>query len=163
MSLSDQHEERCELHCSLQLLREVPIFTGLAPEFFRVMAYLCERQVFGPEQVMLTMGESAEAAVILVRGNARIERGERHIATVSKGLCVGGLALLGQFQWTYSLRAITEVECLLLPRRKILPQFMAQPKALALVARELIGAVVDWDQRQLDRPGEVRSYGLGML
>ena len=163
MSLSELNEEQCELHSSLQLLRDVPVFNGLAPEFFRVMAYLCERHLFAAEQVILTRGETAEAAVVLVRGSARIELGERQVATLDKGSFVGGLALLGQFRWLYSLRAATEVECLVLPRRTFLPQFMARPDALAVLAGKLVGSVVGWEQRQLERPGEERSYGLGML
>ena len=75
----------------------------------------------------------------------------------------GGLALLGQFRWLYSLRAETEVECLLLPKHKFLPQFLAQPDALVVVARELIGAVVAWEQRQLEQSGGKLCYGLTML
>jgi CRP-like cAMP-binding protein len=127
------------------------------------LAYLCERQIFPENQFMQREGEIADMAVILVRGAAHILHGGRQIATVEKGSCVGGLALLGQFRWLYSLRAETEVECLLLPRHKFLPQFMAQPDALMAVARGLIGTVVAWEQRQLERPGEMRSYGLSML
>ncbi len=134
MSLSDQHEGQCELHCAMHILRDVPLFAGLAPEFFRVMAYLCERQIFAAGQDILVMGDAAEMAVVLVRGDARIERGGRHVAMRGKGSCVGGMALLAEFRWLYALRAETEVECLLLPRHKFLPQFMARPDALAVLA-----------------------------
>lgn len=163
MSLSEKNEEQCELHASLQLLRDVPIFAGLAPEFYSVMAYLCERRFFAADQVILAAGEAAEGALVLVRGSARIEHGELQIATLDRGACIGGLALLGNFHWLYSLRTVTEVECLLLPRRSILPQFKARPDALALLVGNLVGAVVGWDQKQLESPGEERSYGLGMI
>lgn len=163
MSLSDQPEAQCELHCAMHILRDVPLFAGLAPEFYRVMAYLCERQVFAAGQEILALGDAAEAAVVLVRGDARIEYGERQVAIRGKGSCVGGMALLADFRWLYSLRAETEVECLLLPRRKFLPQFMARPDALAVLAGKIVAAAVDWERRQLEFGGEACAFGLGML
>jgi CRP/FNR family transcriptional regulator, cyclic AMP receptor protein len=163
MNLSGKQEETCELQRSMQLIKNVPLFSALSPDFFRVLAYLCERQTFSEKQIIQREGEMADAAMVLVRGTAHIFRGDRHVATIGKGQCVGGLSLLGRFRWLYSLRAESEVECLLLPRHKVLPQFMARPDALISVAGELIGAVVDWDQRQLERPEEMSAYGLGMV
>jgi len=163
MNLSDQLEGQCELECNLRLLRELPIFGELAPELVRVMAYLCEREVFAQGQSILSVNEPAEGAVILVRGTACFERGTRRISTVSEGKCVGGLALLGRFRWLYTLRAETDVECLLLPRRKLLPQLFAHPEALVIVARELIGGVVQWDQQCLERGCETDTHGPGAL
>lgn len=163
MNLSDQPEGQCELEYNLRLLRELPVFAGLAQELLRVMAYLCEREVFAQGQSILTVNEPAEGPVLLIRGTAGIEHGSRRVATVSEGMCVGGLALLGRFRWLYTLRAETEVECLLLPRRKLLPQFFAQPEALLNVAQGLIGGVVQWDQQRLERGGEVLGQGPGVL
>lgn len=163
MSLLEQNEGRCDLHCCMQILRDVPLFAGLSSEFFRVMAYLCERQAYGAGQVILAAGETAETAVIVVRGDARIEREGRRIATLAKGSCVGGMALLGKFRWLYSLRAETEAECLLLSRRKFLPQFVARPDALAVLAGNVAGAVVAREQHRLEYPGDELSYGSGMI
>jgi CRP-like cAMP-binding protein len=163
MNLSDQPDGLCELECNQRLLREQPIFAELTPELLRVVAYFCERETFAPGQTILAEGEPAEAAVIVVRGEVRIERDGRGLAVVPAGKCVGGMALLGRFRWIYDLRAETEVECLLLPRRKLLPQLLAQPVALASVARELVAGVVMWDLQRLERAGETRAAGPGMI
>jgi len=163
MSLSAQNEGRCDLHCCMQILRDVPLFTGLSSDFFRVMAYLCERQSYGADQVILAAGETAETAVIVVRGDVRIEREGRRVATLAKGSCVGGMALLGKFRWLYSLRAETELECLLLYQRKFLPQFIARPDALAVLAGNVAEAVVARERRQLEYPLDELSYGSSMI
>lgn len=158
------HEEICELQRSINLLKNISVFSGLTPDFCRVLAYLCERQIFAPHQMILNQGESADGAVIVVKGTAHMELLERgNVAVVEKGACVGALALLGKFRWLYSLRAETELECLLLPRHKFLPQFMAQPDALLSVTQGLIGEVVFWEKGQLELAGGSRSYGLAML
>ena len=163
MNLSDQPDGQCELEHNQRLLREQPIFAELAPELLRVVAYFCEREVFSPGQPILAEGEPADSAVIVVRGEARIERGGRRMAAVPAGRCVGGMALLGRYRWVYDLRAETEVECLFLPRRKLLPQLLAQPVALASVARELVAGVVLWDRQRLERVGEAQAEGPGVI
>ena len=163
MNFTDPHDEQCELHGNLQVLKNIKIFSEIAPDFLQVMAFLCERQIFAPEQTILTVGEPAETALILIRGTARIKDGDFEIATVGQGECVGGLALLGRFQWLYSVQAVTEVECLALPQRTFLPQFMAQPATLTTVARELISAIVEWDRRRLTHPEKKSPEGLSML
>ncbi len=163
MNLSDQPDGQCELESNQRLLREHPIFAELAPELLRVIAYFCEREVFAPGQTILAEGEQADSAVIVVRGEARIERGGRRLDAVSEGKCVGGMALIGRFRWVYDLRAETEVECMLLPRRKLFPQLLAQPEALASVARELVAGVIMWDRQRLERAGEAQAGGPGMI
>jgi CRP/FNR family transcriptional regulator, cyclic AMP receptor protein len=163
MTFTDPHDGQCELHGNLQALKKIQYFSTIAPDFLQVMAFLCERKIFAPEQTMLTKGEPAEAALILIRGSACIKDGEAEIVTVHQGECVGGLTLLGRFQWLYSLQAVTEVECLVLPRRTFLPQLMAQPATLATVVRELISVIVEWDQRRLAHPEKKSPEGLSML
>lgn len=163
MNLSDQLDGQCELDCNIRLLREFPPFRELAPELLRVMAYLCEREVFALGQNIMTEGEPADGAVILIRGMASVEHASGRVSGMGEGTHAGGLALFGQFRWVYTVRAETEVECLLLPRRKLLPQFFAQPEALVSVTRELIGGVIQWDQQRLDHGGEVQGQGPGAL
>lgn len=144
-------------------MKDLPVFSSLAPELLRVMAYLGERQVYAPGQIILAAGEPAETTVIMVDGTARIEAGDKDIATVTNGMCVGAMALLGRFRWLSSLRAESESICLLLPRRKFLPQLMAQPDALALVVQELIGLIIGWEQGRIQRDGDRESSGLDMI
>lgn len=164
MISSEQPEtHECELDCNLRMLRELPFFAELSPELLRVMAYLCEREAFVPGQVVLEAGQPAETAVAVISGMAGIEREGRRVGGVSEGMCVGGLALLGRYRWLYTLRAETEVECLLMHRRKLLPQLQAQPEALAAVARELIDSVVFWDLQRLERGADEDVHGPGVL
>lgn len=154
---------QCELDCNLRVLRELPLFSGLSPELLRVMAYLCEREILAPGQVAVESGHAAEGALAVIDGTLAIERGGRRLGAMSEGMCAGGLALLGDFRWVYTLRAETPAECLVLPRRRLLPQLMAQPGSLAAVARELAGSVVMWDLRRLERGVDADVHGPGLL
>jgi CRP-like cAMP-binding protein len=164
MILSDRPENHeCELDCNLRVLRELPFFVELPSELQRVMAYLCEREVFAPGQAVWEEGQPSETAVAVVSGSLLIVRDGAVVGRVSQGMCAGGLALLGAFRGLYALRAEVETECLLMPRRKLLPQLLAQPEALAAVARELVRSVVLWDQQRLERGADPGVHGPGAL
>jgi len=159
MNLSGRPDGQCGLECHLRLLREIPVFGALSPDLLRVVAYLCESEVFAPGQAILSAGEPAEAAVVVVSGAAVIVRDGHRVGTVSSGGAVGLLALLGRFRWLYGMVAESEVECLVLPRRKLLPQLQARPEALVSVAAELAESVQRWDQQRPDCSREVFGPG----
>jgi len=164
MILSEQPEtHECELDCNLRVLRELPIFADLPQELLRVMAYLCERETFASGQAVVEEGQAAEGAVAVIGGSMAIEREGRKVGALREGMCAGGLALLGQYRWLYTLRAETTVDCLLLHRRSLLPQLLAQPASLAAVARELVQSVVFWDMQRLERGADADVHGPGVL
>lgn len=159
--LSESRE--CELDCNLRVLRELPFFAEFPPELLRVMAYLSEREVFAPGQAVLEEGQPAEAAVSVIEGGLVIEREGQTLGRLTQGMCAGGLALLGGYRWLYTLRAEAETECLVMHRRKLLPQLLAKPEALAGMARELIASVVFWDLQRLERGIGQDVHGPGVL
>ena len=97
MNFTDPHDGQCELHGNQQALKNNRIFSAIAPDFLQVMAFLCKRQIFAPEQTILTVGEPAETALILIRGTARIKDGDSEIATVGQGERVGAWPCWGAF------------------------------------------------------------------
>lgn len=164
MVSSERPESReCELDCNLRALRELPFFAELPAELLRVMAYLSEREAFAPGQVVLEEGQPAEAAVSVITGALVIEREGQTLGRLTQGMCAGGLALLGSYRWLYTLRAEAETECLVMHRRKLLPQLMAKPEALAGMARELVASVVFWDLQRLERGVDPDVHGPGVL
>ncbi|PKN41663.1 MAG: hypothetical protein CVU60_09745 [Deltaproteobacteria bacterium HGW-Deltaproteobacteria-18] len=164
MVSSEQSENhQCELECNLRVLRELPFLAELPEELLRVMAYLCERETFVPGQAVFEEGQPAEGAVAVITGSMVIERGGRKLAALNEGMCAGGLTLLGQYRWLYTLRAETAADCLLLHRRRLLPQLVAQPASLAAVARELVESVVFWDLQRLERGADGDVAGPGLL
>ena len=164
MDLSEKPENpECELSCNLRVLREQPIFDGLPQELLRVMAYLCERETFAQGQAVLEEGGTAETAVIVFEGSLAVEREGKRLGLLGQGMLAGGLALLGGFRSLYTLRAEAGTVCLLLHRRKLLPQLLAQPEALATVARGLVDGVLAWDAQRLERGADADAVGPGAL
>lgn len=164
MNWSEETESRCELAHNEQLLRAQPLLAPLSRDVLRLIAYLGERRRYGAGEEVLGEGEPAESAVLLVGGGLTFRRGDKQLAALMPGAMVGAMALLGRFPWPYSLLADTASECLLLPRRKIRPQLLAHPEALAALAESLIETALAWEQQRLARAGEAPDIpGLAML
>lgn len=163
MGLSNQHEGSCELLKNQQILVESALFKGLTPALIKVLAYLGERKLYTVNQLILTAGEPAEHAVIIIQGDARLELDSLVVSIHGPGSTLGGMAMFGRFNWLYSLRALQDVETLLIPRRKILPQLIAQPDGLAAIARELVNSVVEREKKLLQKPGDRGVVGVGMI
>lgn len=164
MNSSEQPESgQCQLDCNLRILRDLPVFAGLPADLLRVLAYLSETEVYGTGQVMLLQHDPAEGAVVVVRGQVQVQLAEQTVGVLDAGACIGGLALLGAYRWPYGLTAASEVECLRLDRRKLLPQLEAKSGALSRVAGQLVARVIGWDRQRLDRGAEADLPGPGIL
>lgn len=163
MNWSEETEQRCELASSEKLLRAQPLFSELSGDFLRLVAYLGQRRHYAAGEDVLSEGEPADTAVILVRGGLTFRHSNREMAALMPGAMVGAMALLGRYTWTYTLHAATASECLLLPRHKILPQLLAHPQALAALAEKLIEAAVALEQQHLTKSGDSGLHELGML
>lgn len=162
-SLEQPEAGQCQLDCNLRILRDLPVFAGLPADLLRVLAYLSETEVFGAGQTILRRNDPADCAMVVVEGQVRVEYAGGTVGMLQKGACIGGLALLGAYRWPYGLVAESEVECLRLDRRKLLPQLEAKSGALALVAGQLVSRVITWDRQRLDRGVGTDLPGPGIL
>lgn len=163
MNWSEEAENRCELASNEKLLRAQPLLAEFSRDLLRLFAYLGERRTYQADEEVLGEGEPADTALLLVRGGLTVCRGGREVAVLMPGAMVGAMALLGRFTWTYALQASTASECLLLPRRKVRPQLLAHPEALAALAEKLLEKVVTLDQQRLTKGGDDTMFALALL
>jgi len=163
MNWSEEAENRCELASNEKLLRAQPLLSELSGDLLRLLAYLGERRTYQVDEEVLGEGEPADTALLLVGGGLTVARDGREVAVLMPGAMVGAMALLGRFSWTYTLHASTASLCLLLPRRKIRPQLLAHPEALATLAEKLLEKVVTLDQQRLAKGGDDTMSALALL
>lgn len=169
MSLSAEHETQtgCEVDRNMQLLRGVPCLGVLKPELQRVLAYLCERASFAPGEDILIENELGSGVLVLVSGTAQLMRQGCVVGDVVAGQCVGIIALVSEFRWLFTLRAVSEAECIFLPRKKILPQIMAHPEEMLAMLHVIGKCIADWERHRLEESGQCALYldgaGVSML
>ena len=150
--------ETCEFRDNLKKLREIDFFSQFPLEPLKLLAYLCQREVFQPGDELFTQGEDDGLAFYVFSGTLRAvhDTGEKRldIRQFAKGDLVGSLAMFGGSPRLYSLVAQTKAECLFITRDKftrVLDQF---PDVKTKVFQGLVKAIRTWDLAALSRLGE---------
>ena len=123
---------------TLEALRSAPLFTGLSEADLARLAETSERQHLAPGEYLLREGEAGDAMFVIVSGELevtkRAEDVELPLARVGPGAIQGELAAIGGQPRAASVRAISDVEVLRIPRQGLLALLDAGPEpALALL------------------------------
>jgi CRP-like cAMP-binding protein len=126
--LGGQH--RCELEENLEILRRVPMFSGVSLERLMLYAYLGKRLCFPEGEFIFRQGEPVERCHIVVSGKVQVFREyPDHLVKVHELQeydVLGGLAFLSEVKHLFSSKAVSPVEVLSLDREslcRIIQQF----------------------------------------
>lgn len=160
----------CEFTHNLEILRQIDLFARLPIESLKVFAYLCEREIYQPEDVLFRQGEDDGQAYYIIEGSARLVDADQDPATVLRsyapGTFLGRLALTGQLNRLYTLVAETRVHCLLLSREKFIQALEPFPQLYPVIMKVIVDNVVNWE-KQLRRRGQggngIMPVGVSML
>jgi CRP/FNR family transcriptional regulator, cyclic AMP receptor protein len=152
-SYTDQGHPPSEYQENLEILRQIPIFSGLPVEALKLLAYLCTREVFKPDEYLFQEGDMDEHAYFILEGKAGLiltfEGASVPIREYGENDFLGGLSLLGPAKRLYSLQAMSRVRCVMFARdqfQRTLEQF---PDVAAMVFRETCILIHEWESRLL--------------
>jgi CRP/FNR family transcriptional regulator, cyclic AMP receptor protein len=91
-----------------ETLRQIPIFADCEPVHLQLLAFASERQQFVSGEAIITQGEKANSAFLILNGNADIRQAKRQksqfIARAEPGTFLGEVAMIGKS--TYAISAI---------------------------------------------------------
>jgi CRP-like cAMP-binding protein len=98
------------------LLREVPMFGGLAPEDLEKIADIAHEQIYATGGIICREGEPGDSLFIIVSGDVQVVksmgRQESILATRGAGEFVGEMAILDSAPRSATLRALKDVRVL---------------------------------------------------
>jgi CRP-like cAMP-binding protein len=145
--------EACEFREFLALLRRIYFFSRLPLDALKVFAYLCTKERFRAGDALIRQGEDDGQAFYILEGEARLIReeseGEREIRTLGPETFLGGMSLLTESPRLFTLRAETDMACLVLNRKRFLRTLEQFPD----VSPKLMGAIVEqihsWESQNL--------------
>ena len=104
----------------MQVLDDVPMLSGLAPETLKLMAFTADRLSFADAEVLFDAGEKGEDTFVIIDGHADIIIGEagheRVINTHGPGTLLGEIALLSDSPRIATVRANGDLKVLRLSR-----------------------------------------------
>lgn len=127
---------------TLEALRAAPLFKGLSEPDLARLSEMVERQHLAVGDLLLREGDPGDAMFIVVAGELEVTKRtgttELPIARVGPGAVQGEIAAIEGKQRAASVRALTEVEVIRIPREALLTLLDSGPDtALALLRTAL--------------------------
>jgi signal transduction histidine kinase len=127
---------------TLEALRSAPLFAGLADADLERLAATVERQQLAPGGLLIREGDPGDAMYVVVSGELevtkRVGATEQPLARVGPGAIQGEIAALQGTERQASVRAVTEVEVLRIPREGLLALLDSGPDAALALVRTVL-------------------------
>ena len=93
------NKEELAMYSTLEktiLLKTVNLFQTIPTEDLSKVAQIAEEEQFNANIPLFAEGDFGDSLYIIVDGDIKIHKGDRHIALLGKGACLGEMALLDQ-------------------------------------------------------------------
>ena len=158
-AVENENNQSTRLTKDFERLRQSPLFSGLHLDVVKLIAYLSRHRTFQPGDLLIECGEKADRAVILNEGSVEVvvtHRGEQVVLQrLENEGCFGELALLAQFDWFFSVKALSVVDALVIDRnafQKVLEKYPVHKDGLIeRVIQLCVGRLVDQTSSLLDK------------
>ncbi len=159
--------EACEFQENLTVLREINFFAQMPMEMIKVFAYLCIRERFKTGEVLFHEHEDIDRALYIIHGKAALSRildgKEKPAREYEQGVFLGGLALLGKVRQLYTLKATSDLVCLMITREKFTLALEQFPELKPKVLQAMIDRIRGWEERFLLEHGDACENCLAHL
>lgn len=125
----------------VELLRKIPLFSGIDPGKLKLLAFASERKVYKPGQNLFKQGDAGDAAFVIVSGVAEVvienEDHEVVVASLGENEFIGEISILCDVPRTATIRAEKELQALKIKKEHFLGLVTQVPQLGVEVMREL--------------------------
>ena len=97
-----------------EFIARVPIFASCTPDEISAIAGVAQGAFFQPSQIIVTQGTPGQAFYMILNGRVEILRDGVSLGGFGPGDLFGEMSLLDQAPRSATIRAIDQVECLML-------------------------------------------------
>lgn len=122
----------------IEILKKIPFFAELSDEDLKSIGQTIQMQYFGPDQVIFEEGDYGEEMYIIKRGKVAVLRDFSVIAELSDNAFFGEMALVSEEPRNATIRAITDVEALVLKKDKFRELLETKPSIATTVSYEVV-------------------------
>jgi CRP/FNR family cyclic AMP-dependent transcriptional regulator len=124
-----------------ELLRRVPVFAEIEPAKLKLLAFMSERVGFDPGKTLCRQGEAADAAYLIIEGEADIiietPTGPITVATLGANDIVGEMGILGDAPRNATVSAKTRLVALRIAKDPFMRMVREFPTMAVSIMREL--------------------------
>lgn len=125
----------------VKLIRRFPIFSKIAPAMQKLLCFSSERLSYDAGQVMFRVGDSADAAYVVIDGAVDITiptpRGDLLVNTLGRDDIIGEIAIFGDVPRTATATATSKVETLRISKEMFINIIRENPDAALELIRIL--------------------------
>ena len=155
-SSTDANNHACEFDKNLNLLRNIPVFSGLGIEPLKALAYVCKNMRYREGDILFEQGMPDTQAYCLISGSLEVVHndgeGQTTLHRLEPGAFVGALSLITQTKRLFSLRATGPATCMLLPQRHFQSIMIKNPDVAGAFFKALYQAMYRWEEELISRP-----------
>jgi signal transduction histidine kinase len=145
-------------------LRAAPLFAHLPDEDLERLAQMAEPMNLAPGDLLIREGDPGDAMYVIVAGDMDVSKrsgaSEVQLARVGAGTIQGEMSAIEGRPRSASVRAITQVEVLKIPREALLTVFAVAPEAAFSVLRVVLDRLRSTESLLRERE---KLAGLGQL
>jgi CRP/FNR family transcriptional regulator, cyclic AMP receptor protein len=144
MKLSLDRKEENEV---VSMLQNVPLFSGMPKKELKAMAHSFVERSYKPGAVIEAEGDKGLSFYLIVDGTVDVKKGDKSIASLTKGQFFGELSLLDKQPRSATIQAIDQTRCLVMTAWIWSGFLETQPKLAVTVMRELARRLREADQK----------------
>ena len=145
------------LQDEVQILRQVPLFSRVAPAKLKLLAFASDRVSYRVGEVLFHQGEAGDAAYVILSGRADIltdsANGAIKVAELDYNTIVGEIAILCDIARTATVQATMPIEALRI-RKDVFLKLLADYPEMAI---EIMRVLADRLNRTTTELTEARS------
>lgn len=168
----------CEMHDNETLLKQIAYFGKLPMEAIRILAYLSTQKTFRAGEYLFHQNDDDGQGIFIICGRASMEyirtgdslgQNTLIVREITESTFIGGLALLGHMRRLFSIKALTDMDCLILTRDKFAAAMSRFPERMPLILQAMIDNIRCWEERCLVRysgvqpPQGIEYCGISLL
>jgi tetratricopeptide (TPR) repeat protein len=137
------------------VLRSLPIFSGLSLDELRAVHTLADRVTFAPGEVLIEQDQEGRALFVLASGRVVVEiavagKEPREVATLGAGASLGEMAMVDQAPASARVTAVEETSAFRFPIERLDAHLKADPRAGYKVMR-VLGRILSTRLREANR------------
>jgi len=158
-------EDTMSLLQEYELLRRVPFFAEIEPARLKLLAFMSERVGFDPGKALCRQGDPADAAYLIIEGEADVlvdtPTGPLVLATLGANDIVGEMAILGDVPRTATVQAKTRIVALRIAKEPFMRMVREFPTMAVSIMRELAHRLEMTNNQLRNALSEVRQLREG--
>ncbi|WP_432737715.1 cyclic nucleotide-binding domain-containing protein [Maridesulfovibrio sp. FT414] len=141
--------ETSEYQEHLEIMREIPYFSGLDLEAQKLLAYLCVREKFKADEEVFASGDIDQSAYYIISGSmeAYLDTIDTKIQSFKAGDFVGALSLIGDSKRLFTLKTTADCICMRLTSEK----FKKAQEQYPEISKKFLKATVDMISNREER------------